>query len=396
MRGHLEHLDGDRWRLRLRAGRGPDGKYRTLSRNITATGTRDAERQATTIIAEWDAEAAANAKATGTVRELVDAYEQHRAKRDSPTTIAHRRTHLTQIRADLGKVRLKDLTARRIDAWLDTLEHPATPGQRARTAPTVHHYYRTLKAILRQGYRWGMIDTDPTGRATPPDWRKADTAPTMPHVADVQAMLAVASPVVQVAVKLAVASGARRGELMALHWSDLDLETGVLVISRTAVEQRGGGVVLRDPKTASGRRAMMLPPSMVAALCDHLAARDRWMVQVGQRQPKDGPIFADLTTDPTGRTAYTPGWMSGQWERLRVQIGRPGLLLKGLRALHASLLADGALPVAALARRQGHAQVSTTLNHYTHEMDGADRQAAVLLEAVMIELPTHVGANERT
>lgn len=378
MRGHLERLEGDRWRLRLRAGRGPDGKPRTLSRNLRANGKRDAERQASAIVAEWDADRTEAEKITGAVRELVDAYEQHRARKDSPSTIYRRQSILAQIRADLGRVRLRDLDARRIDAWTDSLT--------GRSPATVHHYARTLKAVLQQGYRWGMLPANPADRATPPAVRKTDTAPTMPTVADVQAMLALASPPVRVALLLAVATGARRGELMALRWSDVDLEVGVLHIRQAAV-QVPGSVTVRDPKTAAGSRAMSLPPTMVAALAGHWDARNAWLETAGRRQPKDGPILAHLRKDPTARTAYTPDWLSQEWERLRDKIGRPEVQLKGLRALHASLLADGALPMAALAKRQGHAQVSTTLNHYTHALKAADRQAAELLEVVLHELP---------
>jgi integrase len=229
-----------------------------------------------------------------------------------------------------------------------------------------------------------MLDVNPSDRATPPSVRRPDTAARMPQVADVQAMLPLASPSVRVAILLAVATGMRRGELMALRWSSVDLDVGVVAVRQAAVKVPGARAVVRAPKSEAGQRTVTLPPSMVDALRAHLARRNEWITaNTTHRPPTDGPVLAHLRADPSGRTAYSPDWLSQEWERLRDRIGRPQLQWKGLRALHASLLAEAQVSPAALAQRQGHAQVSTTLNYYTMEIAGADRAAAQALEVVM-------------
>jgi len=367
-RGSLDRVKGtpDRWRFRLTSDTHPNGRPRVLSRTFRAPNITAARKIATEVLHEWDQLLAEQAKATGTVAELVAAYEAHRAKRDSPSTINRRRSILARIRRDLGGVQLAQLDARRIDAWLSGL---------GLSPPTAHHYFRTLKAILAQGFKWRMIPANPALQADPPEWRKTDTAPTMPQVADVQAMMALASPTVRLAILLAVTTGMRRGELMGLWWRNVDLETGVVAV-RQAVVQAGGVVTVKEPKSASGRRAIKLPEVARVALVEHRERQAAWIVAAGRTVPPDGPVLAHLRADPTGRTGYTPDWLSQEWERLRAKIGRPELQLKGLRALHASILAEGATSPAALAKRQGHAQVSTTLNYYTHTLGAADATAA--------------------
>lgn len=383
-RGNLTRLDGGRWRVRLGAGRSHDGRYRTLTRTFRAATPAEARRIASAVIAEWDAEMATEARVKGTLAELIDAYVAHRAAKDSPSTIYRRQAIIAQIRVDLGAVPLARLTARQIDAWTDTLVKPPRKGQRGRSPATAHHYYRTLRAILQQAYRWGMLDANPSDRATPPSVRRPDTAARMPQVADVQAMLPLATPSVRVAILLAVATGMRRGEMMALRWSSVDLDVGVVAVRQAAVKVPGAKAVVRAPKSEAGQRTVTLPPSMVDALRAHLARRNEWITtNTTRRPPDDGPVLAHLRADPSGRTAYSPDWLSQEWERLRDRIGRPQLQWKGLRALHASLLAEAQVSPAALAQRQGHAQVSTTLNYYTMEIAGADRAAAQALEVVM-------------
>lgn len=365
-RGHLHHEGGNRWRYRLTAGTHPDGRPRVRSRNFRALNLTAARKVATEILREWDADATREAASAGTVGELVHAYATHRAKRDSPSTIARRESILARIVNDLGAYRLASLNARRIDAWLSSL---------TQSPSTVHHYHRTLKAILAQGVKWDMLDVNPALKASPPEHRKTDTSPTMPQVADVQAMMAMASPSVRLAILLAVTTGMRRGELMGLWWRNVDPEAGVVAV-RQAVVQVGNVVATKEPKSASGRRAIKLPEVARVALVEHRERQAAWIVAAGRTVPLDGPVLAHLRADPSGRTAYPPNWLSQEWERLRAKIGREELQLKGLRALHASILAEGATSPATLAKRQGHAQVSTTLNYYTHTLGAADATAA--------------------
>lgn len=390
-RGNLTHLGGNRWRVRLGAGKGHDGRYRTRTHTFAAASPAEARKIASATIAAWDADAAVAARVKGTVGSLLDEYAAHRAPKDSPTTVARRAGILAAIKADLGRIPLAQLDGRKIDAWLDRLAGTGRSryGTGKRSASTVHHYYRELRAALNQGVKWGMLDAAPTKRATPPRVPRPDTARNMPQVDDLQAMLAIATPTVRLALQLAVTTGMRRGELVGLHWSAVELvETaagwaGAVRVERAAVKVSGGPVTYKAPKSDAGRRTIALPESMAAALAEHRARRDAWIVEARRRPPKDGPVLAHLRADPTGRTGYPPDWLSQEWERLRERIGRPELQLKGLRALHASLLAGAQVSAPALARRQGHAQVSTTLNYYTQAITGADLEAAGAIESAL-------------
>jgi integrase len=81
-------------------------------------------------------------------------------------------------------------------------------------------------------------------------------------------------------VSLALATGLRRGELLALRWSDLDLGCSILKVERS-LEETKGALRFKCPKTKSGRRALELPPSAVAMLADHRRAQLELRLQLG-------------------------------------------------------------------------------------------------------------------
>lgn len=99
------------WRYRAPAPKAPDGRARQHSRTFpsTAGDRKTATKAATAIQAEWDRDDTETAKARGTVAELVHAYVDLRARKDSPTTIYRRRSIIARILADLGHRRLDQL-----------------------------------------------------------------------------------------------------------------------------------------------------------------------------------------------------------------------------------------------------------------------------------------------
>src|SRR5262249_61485610 len=95
-------------------------------------------------------------------------------------------------------------------------------------------------------------------------------------------------------VALALATGLRRGELLALRWSDVDLDGGALRVEQALEETTRGGLVFKSPKTRHGRRTVTLPPSTVAMLREHWKAQQeqRLFLGLGRAEPS-ALAFAD-------------------------------------------------------------------------------------------------------
>lgn len=408
MRGHLEQRRPGVWRLRRSAGRGVDGVWKQRSATINAVGKRAAEKQATAILAQWDADDEAKAANVGTVSELLDDWLKFRAGEDeSPATVHRRASIIDRIRADLGTMLLSELGVWDVDRWVSALAEPV-PGRKPLAPATRHHYLRVLRAVLQQGWKWGRMPSNVAARARTPKVDHSDQAPHMPTVEAWGALIAATYPPVaprdrstlRTAILLAAATGCRRGELVGLRWSDVQGDR--LTVRRSLVKVPGSGLLVRPTKSRQ-ERTMTLPPFVVAAL----AAHRRW--QYAQRPPTeaggrampspsqrhggmsnfvadatlpDGPILAALHADPTGQTHHQPDWLSQEWERLTARVGMPWLHLHGLRHLHGTELQKAGVSLAGTSARLGHAQVSTTANFYLEADTATDRAAAGVLETV--------------
>jgi len=90
---------------------------------------------------------------------------------------------------------------------------------------------------------------------------------------------------------VALTTGMRRGELVALHWSDVDLEKGVLQVRYTLSRVHGMSYVEGEPKTKKGRRKILLPGVVVEALREHKTRQGRARVKMGDRWKEYRLVF---------------------------------------------------------------------------------------------------------
>ncbi len=118
---------------------------------------------------------------------------------------------------------------------------------------TVLHFHRLLHEALRQAVMCGDIAVNPADRVTPPKVRRQER-----KILDKDQTLALIEAArgthLYMPILLAVATGARRGELLALGWTDCDLKAGTVTIRRTLSETRELGLVFKEPKSKKSTR----------------------------------------------------------------------------------------------------------------------------------------------
>ena len=176
---------------------------------------------------------------------------------------------------------------------------------------------------------------------------------------------------------LAIYTGARRGELLALRWVDIDFDQATMRISR-ALEEVG----TRITQAAQDARRCpqgLLPAVAVEALRDHRRQTLETRIALGMgKTPADALVFPDpLTGEPQSPSAFTKRWM-----RVSKRVAS-GVRWHSLRHLHASLLVHAGVDLATVAARLGHAQIDTTLRTYTHQVTPDDSHAADALDRAL-------------
>ncbi len=163
-------------------------------------------------------------------------------------------------------------------------------------ASTIRQIHFILSGALKRAVRWRWIATNPSAQAEPPPAPKPNPRPPTAREAAEILAAAWADADWGTLVWLAMVTGMRRGELCGLRWRDVDLEAGVLALSRS-IGQRNAAVWEKDTKTHQHRR-IALDPETVAILVDHQQPLRR-----ARPGPRRGAVRATRSCSPLPPTA---------------------------------------------------------------------------------------------
>jgi integrase len=180
-------------------------------------------------------------------------------------------------------------------------------------------------------------------------------------------------------VALGIASGLRRGELLALRWSDVDEAAGTLTVARALARSASGGYAIAEPKSRRAHRTIALPALARDALRRQAETQVRDRDAAGSAwQDRDGLIFAD----PIGRLLH-PESVTSAWRALVVRTGIGHLRLHDLRHTAATLSLSAGIPVQDVADMLGHSSASITLDVYSHAVAEGPRRVADAMDRAL-------------
>lgn len=274
----------------------------------------------------------------------------------------------------LGGVRLTDLRPAHLQAayraWLES-DPPLSPRS-VRFAHTLIH------EALDRALKWGMVARNVAEAVEPPrQERHRVTVWTPEHVRAFLAANEDAEPRYYVGFVLAIYTGLRKGEILALRWSDIDWDRATLHVEQT-LQWSGGKPVFQPPKTDRSRRVVALSGSVLAALRRHRALQAQDRLLYGAEYQDNGLVLAR----PDGRPLYTRTF-DDAWYRALERAPVPRIRFHDLRHTHASLLlAQGTHPKI-VSERLGHSTITLTLDTYSHLLPGLQQRAADEFDALI-------------
>jgi integrase len=306
-----------------------------------------------------------------TLSDFLDRFERDWVALHTTPASAHRyKLSLDYARQHLGGRRLQDIEPADLAKLYGTLS-------RTLAARTVRHCHTVLHNALEHAKVWKLLRDNPADLVKPPPIPETETQIPQPdQIRDLLDRLQ--GHPLRMLAQLAVSTGARRNELLALRWSDLDLAAGTMRIVQ-AFEQANGVVRIKAPKTRAGKRVITLPPAMATELRRHWAEQQEQRLSLGLgRSPADGFVLCDVAG-----CHLTPDTVSGQWARAMDAIGMPDTTLHSLRHFHASSLIAAGMDILTISRRLGHASPSITLGVYGHMITGTDAQAAAIMDRTL-------------
>jgi integrase len=270
----------------------------------------------------------------------------------------------------LGEIPLGELHPLQIQRLYAQLLEPGA-GTRGRTLSpkTVGNLHRVLREALGQAVRWRLIDVNPAASVEPPRARRAEITVVDKDLAD-RLLAAAEGTRFEAAVALALATGMRRGEILALRWSDLDALRTVAQVNR-ALQTTAAGLSFEAPKTARSRRSVALPEFLLPYL-------DRQRASQGARRERLGGEWAEtgLIVDRGDGEPWNPDSFSTAWRKFLTQRRLPATRFHDLRHGHATLKLLQGIHPKIVSERLGHSSIGITLDIYSHVLPTMQAEAA--------------------
>jgi len=345
-----------RWEVRTDVGE-PDGTRRQVRRRYrTEREAKQADAKTVTQVAEGTFVA----RDERTVRTFLTEWVDGRVDLLS-TTRHHYRSNLRPIIATYGDLQLQRLAKRHVDAWVREMTG------KGRSPRTVNLTLTVLSAALDAAVKGRLIARNPVLLVSRPrpETRVEGQAWTAAQCAT---FLTQASQQRESALWRLTMMGLRRGEVLGLRWSDVDLDKGLIHVRQARVLE-GGVVVVNPPKTKAGIRSLPIPAEVVE---DLKALRTK---QVAERLAHGSYRDPELVAVDTIGRGLRPEWYSDEFHRISAAAELPRIRLHDARHSAASLMAALGIPASIAAECLGHDPV-VYMRTYVHNY-ADDRRVAM-------------------
>ncbi len=253
---------------------------------------------------------------------------------------------------------------------------------------TVIEHHRFISTVLDQAEKEGLVPLNVASKATLPKLTHKEVNYFQPEeIAAIRDALELEPIKWRTLVHLFLITGARRGEILGLAWSDVDFEKNRIYIQRNVLYSPERGIYIDTPKTEKSKRYIALPRETMELLRKYRLWQMEEMLRLGGYYQRQDFVFSQDNGSPMHPDSVT-GWL----DKFSKRHGLPHVNPHAFRHSVASMLYFSGVDSVSISRRLGHAQVSTTANIYAHVIEEADQHNAdVLADAFLKSRGTGTG-----
>jgi integrase len=275
------------------------------------------------------------------------------------------------IKPALGRIKLKDLNPAQI-RWFyrDRLDSGLAPA-------TVHKQHVVLHKALKAAVADGLIPRNAAAGLKLPRITREEIDPLTEE--ESRRLLETAcDDTLEALYVLALSTGMRQGELLALKWEDVDLDGGRVRVRRTLTHV-DKAFVLGEPKTKNSRRTIRLTKGTISALQAHLSRQLEEIEEMGSLYQPGGLVFAT----EAGTVINPSNLRNRSFKPLLKRAGLPPIRFHDLRHTCATLLLSKSVNPKVVSEMLGHASISITLDIYSHLLPDMQEKAVAALEKML-------------
>jgi len=357
----------DSWTLVVDMGRGPDGKRKQLSRSIKGP-KRNAEAELARLLHEINTNAFIVPSKITTGEHLDNYLDFKRPSLAYKTAQSYDSLTTHHLKPILGNIPLASLTTARIQIMISDLQNGGRKDNRpgGLSPKSIRSINGLLFPALEYAVTLGLIPRNPANGVTLPKYERPDIRVLTEQ--EIKLVLkALSGTEYHDLVLLGLASGARRGEALALTYSQINEGQASVAINRS-VYQRKGDVGFKKPKTKSGNRIIHLPEIAM----DMLQNRKQELISEIGPAAFNGDCFV---FEHNG-SVWSPDLFSRQFTKLIGKLGLPRFSFHDLRHTHATHLLNAGVNLRVVSYRLGHSSPAFTLEFYGHLLPNSDELAA--------------------
>ena len=355
--------------------------FATKQAAVDAEVVRRTEAQQKYEMAKAGAAGVAAAMPTTLAMLLAEFMKQHAQENLAPKTVERYHEMVAYLAPELLAMDMTAITPLHLSReWTRLLKCGGHTRKTKTPRPMKPKTVRNIAGLVSSAYlraiKWGLVNANPVTHSDLPKMKKRAGLALLPSEQDRMVECAVGPWCLGTFLEMATATGCRRGEVLALRWSDI--QDGAAFVDRSLSQTRAG-LIFKSTKTETPRR-IELPPTTLPVLARHRERQDEFRRQFGTDYRSDLDL---IIANPDG-TPLKPNSVSGTVSRLCRVLGLPkGASLHTIRHSHASLLLADGVDLATVSERMGHSSVATTANIYAHAIRGKDRAAAQTWDSIM-------------
>jgi integrase len=287
----------------------------------------------------------------------------------SPITRRVHAGHAERIIAELGKVKLVQLTPGQVERFLRKM---ANDGYAAKT---IRDTRSLLAGAIRRAERDGLVGRNVALLADLPSGAsKPSRAMTLNQVG--QLLGSGLTTWWRAYVTVGVMCGLRPGELLGLRWQDVDF-IGKVIRVRHALTDGAGGLVLADLKTDRSRRTLVMPAAAAAALRALRTEQAAERLRLGSAYADQDLVFCRSDGRPSRRQGVYAGFQRA-CKRAGIGVFHP----HELRHTHVSVLSDAGVDMEVIADSVGHVNSTVTRTVYRHQIADKVARAAAAMDQI--------------
>lgn len=372
------------WYLTVFLGKGADGKYIRRTKTVQCRTKREAESEYAKFRQEVEAGEYISPSRTTLAAFIQEWKEKYALKHLGMATLEIYMVHLNgRVIPRLGHLKLEDIKPMHFIDLTDELSNGGRrDGKDGRLSPsTIHYIHRAIRNVLNRAVEWKLIKNNPMDGVKKPkeDPRELDVY-SQQEIDHIFYLLEKEKDLWRILITLALTTGMRRGELLGLDWKHINMDEGTIDVKQTLSFTKSKGYEIKEPKTKSSRRRIELPASLITDLkaykskCneERLACASLW--QGGE----NFFVFNSWNGKP-----LNPYSLKTWWTRFSKRHNIRYINFHALRHTSATLLLNQGLHAKIIQARLGHANITTTLNIYTHALREADQAAAGIFDKML-------------